>query len=164
MTVTYTLAPEVKEIAQKLIANHHSDLIGTRIEYIFRSEAAESNGKTVYGKARKLSGLNAFLATPDRAPVGQPDASTPEVEAFFVLEIAADVWKMIDKKQRAALVDHELCHFYVRPDGALALMPHDVEAFAAEVRRHGLWREDLENSFRSVSGKQLSLLRGDEDE
>ncbi len=71
MPVTYSEAPEVREVAQELIQIHHSHLSGQRIEYVFRSEPAKDKGKEVWGKARKIGGLNAFLADAD------PDAPCP---------------------------------------------------------------------------------------
>lgn len=170
MPVTYSKAPEVEEIARRLIAQHHTHLLElghVRIEYLFRSEAASSNGKTVYGKARKLSGLGAFLALGDDAPEGRPDAETPEVEPFFVMEIAADCWATLTPKQRIALVDHELSHFKVAVNHdtgvKLSLAAHDLEEFKVIVERHGLWRSDIEDFVKAATHTQLSLA-GDGDD
>ncbi len=155
MATTYRPAPSVKRIAQTLIAKHHTDLADVRIEYVFRSETAKSGGKEVWGKARKISGLNAFLAT---------DAEMSDVvpaEDFFVIEIAEPVWTVLGEKERTALVDHELCHCGVQFDEKeelqLVLVPHDVEEFRQVVARHGLWRPDVE-AFAATAYEQLQLL------
>jgi predicted metallopeptidase len=151
MSVTYTDAPVVKEIAQGLIPQHHPHLEGARIEYVFRSKRLTSNGKIVAGKARKVTGLNAFLATKPPAFGGLP---------FFVIEIAQDVWDALPRPQQVALVDHELCHCFREIDDdtgewELSIRPHDVEEFAEIVYRHGLWSQDLDHFV--TNSKQLRL-------
>ena len=142
MTVTYRPASEPARIAAKLIDEHHTHLAGFRIDYVFRSEAAKSGGKTVLGKARKMSGLNAFLATePDERPADEEDIS------FFVIELAEDTWSKLSAAQRVALVDHQLCHCVIewKDDGELVLKikGHDLEEFRCIVERHGLWDSDV---------------------
>jgi hypothetical protein len=141
---SYRPASEVRRIATTLIPQHHIDLCDVRIEYVFREEAAKKNGKIVLGTARKLTGLNAFLATEtDEAGIAHGDAD------FFVIEIAEDTWQKLNNHQRTALVDHELCHCQVEwsDDGVptLKMRPHDLEEFRAIVDRHGLWQPDLEH-------------------
>lgn len=167
MTVTYSLAPEVGKIARQLLTKHHDTaLFNIRIDYLFRSEAATSNGRDVWGKARKVTGLNAFLATADQAE-GPIDDDTPEVEPFFVIEIAYDIWVTLTAKQKVALVDHELSHLKVgvndKGEIVLSLQGHDVEEFADIVSRHGLWNKSVEH-LAKICGDQLSLLEPEEDD
>jgi hypothetical protein len=144
MAVTYQEAPEVAEIAGKLINQHHRALKSAEIEYVFRSEATRKGGKEVLGKARKVSGLNAFLS-----PADGPQ--------LFVMEIARDTWEELEPEQRKALVDHELCHFFVDPEThAYDVLPHDVEEFEAVLKRHGLWAPSVE-SFSRLAAEQLQL-------
>lgn len=157
MSTTYRPAPAVQRIATDLIAKHHHHLDDVRIEYVFRSEAATSNGKTVMGKARKITGLNAYLSQPlepDETPAGG------EVD-YFVVEIAEDVWTILDDGQRKALVDHELCHCTTDwdKDGDLVLKikAHDLEEFKAVVDRHGLWQPDLTSFAEAIPFQQLRL-------
>lgn len=160
MTVTYTYAPDVAKIAGALIEEHHTHLDGIRIEYVFRSEAAVTGGKQVWGKARKITGLNAYLAT--NAYLDQTgDGEGPD--PFFVVEIAADIWAELNDAQRIALVDHELCHcgITVDDDGAmkLATLAHDLEEFQAVVHRHGMWRPEIRKLVKTADDhEQLSLL------
>jgi hypothetical protein len=165
MAVRYTPAPSVAATAAELISAHHQRLLDyghIRIEYVFRSEHANSNGKAVWGRARKITGLNAYLAS------NEPD-DEEEIEPFFVIEIAADIWEALDGAGRRALVDHELSHCNVveGDDGTvkLGLVAHDLEEFEAIVRRHGLWRSDVA-SFAKVAAdhiedRQLRLVDGD---
>jgi hypothetical protein len=163
---SYSYAPQVRQIAERLIPEHHRDLIDNgdvRIEYLFRDEGAKRNGKTVWGTASKVGGRNAFLAVPkDEAPMSDP--TDCDVEAFFVVEIAHDVWQVLSPKQRVALVDHELCHLVCalddKGDIKLSLVGHDIEEFESIINRYGLFRPDLESFARSAAD-QLRLMSED---
>lgn len=138
----YSDAPEVRAIAKDIIASHHRHLLNATIRYVFRDEAAKKGSKVILGTARKIGGLNAFLAS--------SHLDMNEAEDFFVIEIAADEWQHLDHKQRAALVDHELMHCDVDEDGKLKMVPHDLEEFTSIVRRHGLWKEDVRDFAHEV--------------
>lgn len=157
MSVTYRPAPSVQRIAADLIPKHHQHLVDVRVDYVFRSKAAKTGGKTVFGKARKMSGLNAYLAqqdSPDEAPA-------EEALDFFVIEIAEDIWALLDQGQRIALVDHELCHCLIEfdddGDATLKMKPHDLEEFKAVVERHGLWRPDVVEFAAVITQGRLDL-------
>ncbi len=151
MTVEYSPAPAVAAIAQRLIKEHHVHLAGERIVYVFRSEHAKEGGKAVFGKARKIGGLNAYLSMTE-------DGNEDD---YFVIEIAYDIWLGMSDGQRVALVDHELSHCIIKyaenGDMSLAIAPHDLEEFNAVVKRHGLWRSDVKQFLEAASG-QLRLL------
>lgn len=157
MTTTYEYAPGVEHIAQRLIPKHHPELIesGVHIAYVWRDKAASKGGKAVFGKARKVTGLNAYLARPDFGG-----------EDFFVIEIAEDTWQILDKAQQEALVDHELSHCAAiwdeeKDQWKYMIRPHDCEEFVAIVRRHGLWKPDVEHLVSAaIQGSQLGLLDG----
>jgi predicted metallopeptidase len=155
MPTEWWTAPEVEEIAEKLIAEHHPHLADVKIRYVFRDEAAKSRGRTVLGKARKISGLNAHLV----GLVGRNHVDG-EVD-FFVIEVASDTWRQLDDKQRVALVDHELCHLNIEEpedatkDRKLVLRGHDLEEFTEIVQRHGLWKPDVDEFARAVG--QLTI-------
>ncbi len=61
---TFNYAPEVKQIAKKLIAEYHPDLIRcrVRIEYVFCDKEVKSKGKTVFGKCELWSGMKAWMS------------------------------------------------------------------------------------------------------
>lgn len=151
MTVEYTAAPEAEAIASQLIAKHHPHLKGERIVYVFRSQAAVEGGKVVLGKARKISGLNAFLAAEE---YDGPEELDTHGAPFFVIELAGDIWRSMPDKARRALIDHELCHCALKDDGTPKLLPHDVEEFAAVIERHGLWRNDV-RAFTEIAQTKL---------
>lgn len=68
----YSQANEVTTIARRLIKQHHDHLSTRRVEFLFverfdkdgNSQAVTAKGgKNLYGKAKLVTGLNAFLAT-----------------------------------------------------------------------------------------------------
>lgn len=144
--LTFWRADDVAEIAESLISDYHPHVLEHTVLYIFRSKAAQNKGKEVWGKARKVTGLNAYLAM--RSSV---DPLEPMSPTFFVIEIAHDVWNTLRAPERIALVDHELKH--IGPDG---MRPHDVEEFTDIVARHGHWKRDLKEF--AEAGKQVPLF------
>lgn len=153
---TYMAAPDVTRIAEQLIRDHHTHLLDVRVECVFREKASKSNGRIVLGKARKVSGLNAFLSRITDA------GENTEGDEFFVIEIAADEWDEMPPSKRRALVDHELCHLTIEYDEekdvvTLGLRAHDVEEFTEIVQRHGLWKDDLAE-FGKAAKEQLDLF------
>lgn len=153
----YTRATQVADIANGLIekVDDHKPLNGVHIEFVWREKAPKSKGRLVLARARKVSGLNAFLAN---VSAGVPDRLAND--DFFVVEVAVDTWERLTEDQRVALVDHELCHLHVDKDGdgsaVLSLRGHDLEEFAAIVERHGLWASDVA-TFGSAVAEQLAL-------
>lgn len=149
----YREAPEVADLAQKLIdsVEDHEPLRDprVRVECVYRDKATRSKGRVQLGKARKVSGLNAFLANPESV---QRD--------LFVIEIAEDCWDRLTDDQQLALVDHELAHCRVEYDDVgtpqLSVVGHDLEEFEQIIRRHGLWQSDVA-SFGSAVQEQLAL-------
>lgn len=143
MTINYTPAPEVETIANDLILRYHQHLIdyNVRIEYVFVDKTPKSNGYEVWGTCKKISNLNAFLAN-----------SQSGSDPFFVITISEPVWEVLPQNARIALVDHELCHAWAEVKESedddesvkLSTNPHDLEEFTCIVRRHGLWRDNVQ--------------------
>lgn len=132
----YSNAEEVAAIAARLIELYHPHLRGARIEYVWVSKPPVQLGRPLAGRARKVTGLNAYLSTPGCE--GEP-------EPFFVIEIAAPIWDAWPAAKRIALVNHELKHCGRNEEtGAIYLVPHDFEDFHDIARWHGAWDEDLE--------------------
>jgi predicted metallopeptidase len=150
----YWEADEPRRLGEMLVDAHHPHLDTARIEYVFRDEASVTGNKVVLAKARKVTGLNAFLARSDDPAIGGGD--------FFCIEVAADTWEALNEAQRRALIDHELMHCAIGKKGKLELRPHDVEEFATIVERHGFWKWDLREFMERVKGIQtLGLVSGD---
>jgi hypothetical protein len=145
--LTFWKADEVKAIAESLIEEFHEHIADLTVLYVFRSEHAEEAGKVVLGKAKKVTGLNAYLAWRHLAE----EESGSAVASFYVVEIAHDTWCALTGPQRIALVDHELSH--IGPDG---IVSHDIEEFRGVIERHGLWRPALEEFIEA--SKQVPLF------
>jgi len=162
MPQEYQPAPEVEEVARDLIHDYHPHLGSVRIIYVFASESLTEKGKVVWGRAKKVSGLNAWLASENKSR----DAATPD--EFFVIEIHRATWLQLDEKCKKALVDHELSHCDVDIETSkLSLRPHDLEEFNSIVRRYGLWRADVEYFIRAAQRQdglfdQITVRVGDE--
>lgn len=161
MGLTMWHAAEAERVGDKIIPRDFPLLAesGTRIEYVFRSDATKSGGKICLGKCRKVGGLNAILS----AEGGIPEEPTePKDMAYLVVEVAYDMWRRMEPAQQEALVFHELCHAVVEKGEeeddvwTLRLRAHDVEAFADEVRIYGLWKSDL-TFFVETAGESLQL-------
>lgn len=152
----YRAAPEVAELADGLIAEHHHGLVEAPILFIFREQAPRSKGRKVLGRARLVNGLYAFLAS--MAAGDAPEHYDAEVDlAFFVMEISEDWWSEADDAARAAVVDHELCHMAVDDEtGELELRGHDLEEFNAVVARHGLWRDEVTRFLGACSASSAA--------
>jgi hypothetical protein len=153
-------APEVKDIADRLIPKYHSHLMSwaEEIRYVFRNEAQVSKGKTVWGKAHKIAGLPCYLATNAPGDINAFDDVPPPPADMFVMEIAFPIWEKLTEKQRVALVDHELLHFTIAfddNDGLVrGLRAHDIEEFREIAERYGAWKPDLAEFAEAL---QLSL-------
>ena len=154
----YRRAPEVEEVARGLLAEHHPHLLGVRVEFVFMSKTPKSKGREVWGRAKKVSGLNAFLAA---GPNDLPEHYEEQPADFFVIEVSEEVWERLTAKGKRALVDEKLSCCEIETDEetgsvGLAVVGPDVAGFEAVIRRHGLWHEDLE-SFVKAGAEQLSF-------
>jgi hypothetical protein len=106
----FSPAPDVAKIAKPIIKEHHDHLISRRIEFLFverldkdgNSQAILKNGKNLYGKAKLVTGLNAFLA-------GEMD---DEATPLFVILISKHFWTSAaasaGRRQCGAIPDSEL--------------------------------------------------------
>jgi hypothetical protein len=152
----YSKAPEVQEIAEKLIEEHHPHLRNETIRYIWRDKHTMSKGKLQLIKPQKVAGLAGWLHLGYYAD-GDPDRFSD----LFVLEVARDTWDRLDAEQRVALIDHGLCHFDVEipdqgdKDRRLLVRAPDVSEFQAIVERHGPWRPALEDLLKAAN--QLTI-------
>ncbi|MBQ4816438.1 MULTISPECIES: putative metallopeptidase [Bacillus] len=141
---------EVRQLAKSLIDEHHphlKDAIG-HIGFYIR----EGSSKWA-GKAKKCTAFERHMT-----------------DYMLFVFVNKEAWKAMNKKQRAALVDHELCHFTrtktEEPDpkdarnwitvygpaddpDSWGIREHDVEEFSEIIERHGLWDTGIE-SFAAV--------------
>ena len=130
---------------------------------VWKKKGGTSNGKGVFGKCTKLSGLPKFFA--ERAIAnGMPMPPMHGRALPWLIWLAADHtahWR--DPLRWEALLVHELTHCELveeeDKDGDVTIVPsiraHDVEEFGDVVRRYGAWNSDLKSFGQTV--RQLSL-------
>jgi hypothetical protein len=150
--MSFSNAPEVKEIATRYINEHHSHLANVLIIYLFNAKTIIKKGKEQLGEAKLVSGLNAYLATRDMEE---------RPEQLFVMTISKSAWDLLEDNQpaREALIDHELSHMDRDLEtGALSINPHDVEEFFDVVRRHGPWMRDIQNLIDAAKNARTPML------
>lgn len=127
---------ELREMGDILIDRYGeiSHLDDVRITYLWKREGGKKNGKLQLGQCKKVSGLEKWYAKSD-----------------FIIWLATDHAKVLNMtpRQIEALLFHELLHatYEESEDGeaTMKIRPHDVEMFADEVKRYGLWTTDLES-------------------
>ena len=144
MPKVYGSAESVEHYAQVLIPTTHPELATARIRYVFADPGSKKNGKPVYGKARKISGIMEHLLDLD-----------------FLIEVGIDHWNELTEEQRTAVVDHLLERCTGEEDesagGAMkwVLREPDVQEFSTVLHRQGAWHEDLD-AFVSIA-KRINL-------
>jgi len=130
-------APEVLEMAAKLISDIHTHLAEAKIKYLFRTCKWELRGKTIYGRAEKVSSKWRHLTGFD-----------------FVVTINRDIWFANKPETREAILDHQLMHCARGEDDKQGnpkwyIQDHDFNDFVSVVRRHGLWTASLQNIVKA---------------
>jgi hypothetical protein len=120
MATEWRQAPQmVIDIAERIIAEYHPDLLDARIGFLLRS----GSGMVVYGKAKKVSEELKTVLPYD-----------------FIIWLAEDMLGRFSAIQREALIDHELSHCLWNEEKRAAKMrPHDLEEFNHIIERYGLW-------------------------
>ncbi|MCL6479322.1 MAG: hypothetical protein K6T65_13095 [Peptococcaceae bacterium] len=135
-------APEVERLAKQLINECHSHLTEANIMYLFRDGPWSSQDRTTWGKAVKVSGRDKFIHEYD-----------------FLIIINKEIWTILTEDQRKALVDHELMHCYLSDydkegNPVWSIRGHDLEDFAAVVRRHGMWNDAVKRYLKAAERRE----------
>lgn len=113
--------PLAEKIATKMILASHPHLLGATIGYFKLDKDAPTlkNGHKKLAISRRMSGTVQYFSNLD-----------------FAICFYGDAWDVMDKEQRRAVVDHELCHCSIK-DGEWQIIEHDIEDFDAVIERHG---------------------------
>lgn len=135
--------PAMTDIAKEIILRHHPELRDARIGFILRSEPSISGGRPVYSKTAKVDSKTKALL--DQTGDGLD----------FIVWVSVDYWYGLESDRRFALIDHELCHCAVAPDGGFSLRGHDVEEFTEIIQRYGAWTSDLMRAERAFGESNL---------
>lgn len=132
----FALAPDVQDIADRLISECHElrDAAYWRIRYLWKAKGGASKGHLTLGKCVKTSGALSFFSDVD-----------------YIVWLGADNVRdsMFTYRQVEALIFHELCHIETKEsdegdDDQPAIKGHDAEVFLAEIQRYGMWRTSLQ--------------------
>ena len=150
--------PVIEAFMRSAIREDHDHLVQAKIAIAWRvGFKPDADGKLVLGKMKV---------------VGELEREMHDFDAALILN--RETWAKFDDKQRAALVDHELCHLELARDeegetlydghGRIKYRArkHDVEEFEAIILRHGCYKADLESFARAAlaSDPNLSLFDG----
>lgn len=147
---SYEHSLEVEKIARELIQVHHRHLVEANFAFLIRrSKCWTVKRKTCWGTAEKVSSKTKFLT--DKGD---------EAGIDFIITMNGEIWAHMNEKQRKAWTDHLLCHCG-RGDDDKAGNPtwfsdsHTVEDFAAVIRRHGLYSEDIKAMLRAMEDSKV---------
>lgn len=133
---------EVGPMLDELLREHHGDLLAARFGMLFVEKAPKNKGAIVYASVAPFPAkMQPFFGD----------------EAYdYLLTVSADVWNRATAAQRSAMLDHELCHCVGEEDDdgemTWGTVGHDLEEFVAVVRRHGIWRRDMELVRQAFAG------------
>lgn len=165
--VSYELIPPKSEagkvmyrLLNELVKEHHDDIRDARIALAWNiSWKPDVDGRVTLGKCKKASDLDRELMAFD-----------------FVILLRREFWEdgTVTDAQRAALLDHELCHATVkystdnepvideRDRKVYRIRKHDIEEFAEIIERHGLYKRDLEWFAAALRRAKQTPLLNDE--
>lgn len=147
---------EIHKLVTELVREHHDHLRNASIAYCWMiGNKGDKDGRLILGKMKKASELDRELHAWD-----------------LCLLLNRETWRVFSIEQKRALVDHELCHADLNlgkdgepvedPHGkkTYRIRKHDIEEFAAVVRRHGIYKADLERFAEALEqGRQQQLFR-----
>lgn len=153
--------PGIYTLLRDLIVLHHHWLIDARIALAWNTSwKPDVDGRCALGKCKKASDLDRELMQYD-----------------FVILLRREFWfaPEVTDAQRAALLDHELCHADVKLDDdsepvvdergrpVYRLRKHDLEEFAEVAERHGCWKRDLEHFAQALRRSEATPLLNQDD-
>lgn len=147
MAMYLPVTPDVKSLADKLIALNHPHLKLVSINYLFRPEALLRDDKAVAGMAIK-----------------NPDRDWMAHHHDFTIELAHDLWTSPETTDefREALLDHELSHCSVVMENGVPevddkgrikvrMRSHDIEEFEGVLARHGAYHKNLRDFLQAFA-------------
>lgn len=138
-----SIGRQAYEMLRELVRRYRDDLADARIALAWcTSWKPDADGKVTIGKCRKASDLDREL-----------------MEFDFIILLSKAFWLdlQVTDEQRRALLDHELMHAAVKigengePEedakGRIVyrVRKHDIEEFTDTIRRHGIYRGDLDS-------------------
>ena len=144
MAIKYSPAPDVEELAHKIIQQFHKHLVEAKIQYLYREGASwTKSGKDVLGQTKRVSGAAASVTGLD-----------------FMIIINQSIWAQLPQNMKEAVIDHELAHCCRGEDDKegnpkWSLQSHDVEEFVSIGRRHGSWSTEIDVFISNLKKNNL---------
>lgn len=145
---------EPYQLLAQMRKENHSHIADAKIALAWRHRMkSDKDGIMKLGQCMKNSGVHRETANFD----------------FYIL-LNKMAWDAFTKEQKLALLDHELCHIMPSEDKNGEHMKddlgryqfrtrrHDIEEFQDIVRRHGLYKKDLERFAETIAKKQAQPL------
>lgn len=139
----------IYKLLRELVKSYHEHLVDARIALAWcTSWRPDVDGRVTLGKCKKASDLDRELSAHD-----------------FVILLRKSWWQDLTTTpaQRAALLDHELCHASVRCDERTGdpvldergrkvyrTRKHDWEEFTDVIARHGIYTRDMELAAAAI--------------
>lgn len=143
--------PAPYQIMEDLVAKYHPHLKDAKIAMAWNTSwRATPDNKITLGKCCKASDLHRQMHKHD-----------------FVILLNLEVWNAegFGLRERRALIDHELCHAQVKKDAdgkpcvdstgrtVYRMREHDIEEFSEIIKRHGIWKKDIEAFAKVCASK-----------
>lgn len=144
----YQVAPELREVGDLLLRDpgkglHQIVSAEVSLRWLWRRKGGKQANKSILAKCMKVSGYAHYFS-----------------DADFVVEVAADLARelALTHWQLEAVLFHELQHIDAtwddeKQEWEVRVKTHEVEMFAAEIERYGLWSLDLRriaNAFEQM--------------
>lgn len=160
----YRKANEVETVAQEVMSENHAllDQRGPHTEWIMVKPSTPAATVPDW-KMRKIQGVNAYLALPEKpARFGEDPYPTP----FIAVEVSERYWERLDEDQREGFLDHILSWLrYDYEKGKWSIEGPEFGEFSEVLERRGFWRPDQRlQRFAETVSEQLSLLPEVEEE
>lgn len=144
----FVRAPEVEDLARRLIARHHElrflrdEVLGEdptiALEFVFDTKAFDPAKEEIthatLGKATKAPPLWMCLT-----------------DNHAVIAIREWFWRRFTERQRSAVLFHELLHLEVAGPGKVRIAKHSLEEFTPVVRRYGAYLPDRAAFLKAFS-------------
>lgn len=112
------------------------------VSVLWKERGAKKNGKAMMANAQTLSGLTRYYA--------------PQSVRWLIV-VAYDHTAELNASQMEALLYHEMLHLQ-EEEGKPILVGHDLELFAAEIEKYGLWHRGFNRTAEAVTQLRLPIV------
>lgn len=167
MAVNRSPAPEVQDVAERIIGLRHKHLAqnDVRIEYRFRDDRPKAGGQEEWAGLMKVGGWNAVDEALARGIVEQRDDEGNVIPptGYFRLWVSKPIWDELKPEEREALVDWCLCQArsgHAESSGRLILstLAPDLKVYFDNLRAYGAWHEKVATVVAMIAANSQQAL------